>query len=347
MDQLVPTDRYSPYRFFSAERWAEFRADTPLTLTADELQRLSSLYDPIDLDEVRRIYLSMSRLLSAHVEASQLLFRQRQAFFNAADVIKTPFIIGMAGSVAVGKSTTARILKELLQRWPSSPKVDLVTTDGFLYPNGYLRQQNLMERKGFPDSYDVGALLRFLSAIKSGQPDVRAPVYSHLTYDVLPGEYVKIDRPDILIFEGLNVLQPRELPKDGKFVPFVSDFFDFSIYIDADEELIHSWYIKRFMRLRETAFRDPQSFFHRYATLSEDAARSIAEGLWAQHQSEESQGKHPADTAPRRSDPEEGRASSGRGSGAQEAVDADRFRNGGLGPDPDVAVRTASSGRNG
>jgi type I pantothenate kinase len=281
MDQLAPTDRYSPYRFFSAERWAEFRADTPMTLTADELQRLSSLYDPIDLDEVRRIYLSMSRLLSAHVEASQLLFRQRQAFFNPADVVKTPFIIGMAGSVAVGKSTTARILKELLARWPSSPKVDLVTTDGFLYPNDYLRQQNLMERKGFPDSYDVGALLRFLSAIKSGQPDVRAPVYSHLTYDVLPGEYVKIDRPDILIFEGLNVLQPRELPKDGKFVPFVSDFFDFSIYIDAEEELIHSWYIKRFMRLRETAFRDPQSFFHRYATLSEDAARTIAEGLWA------------------------------------------------------------------
>ena len=281
MDQLAPTDRYSPYRFFSAERWAEFRADTPMTLTAEELQRLSSLYDPIDLDEVRRIYLSMSRLLSAHVEASQLLFRQRQAFFNAADVIKTPFIIGMAGSVAVGKSTTARILKELLARWPSSPKVDLVTTDGFLYPNEHLRRENLMERKGFPDSYDVGALLRFLSAIKSGQPDVRAPVYSHLTYDVLPGEYVKIDRPDILIFEGLNVLQPRELPKDGKFVPFVSDFFDFSIYIDAEEELIHSWYIKRFMRLRETAFRDPQSFFHRYAALSEDSARSIAEGLWA------------------------------------------------------------------
>jgi type I pantothenate kinase len=281
MDQLVPTDRYSPYRFFSAERWAEFRADTPMTLTADELQRLSSLYDPIDLDEVRRIYLSMSRLLSAHVEASQLLFRQRQAFFNAADVVKTPFIIGMAGSVAVGKSTTARILKELLARWPSSPKVDLVTTDGFLYPNEHLRRENLMERKGFPDSYDVGALLRFLSAIKSGQPDVRAPVYSHLTYDVMPGEYVTIDRPDILIFEGLNVLQPRELPKDGKFVPFVSDFFDFSVYIDAEEELIHSWYIKRFMRLRETAFRNPQSFFHRYAALSEDAARSIAEGLWA------------------------------------------------------------------
>src|SRR3954453_11501395 len=280
MDQLAPTEKYSPYRFFSAEQWSQFRADTPLTLGEDELRRLRSLNDPVDLEEIKRIYLSLSRLLSAHVEASQVLFRQRQAFFNAVDAGKTPFIIGIAGSVAVGKSTTARVLKELLARWPSSPKVDLVTTDGFLYPNDVLRRENLMERKGFPDSYDVGALLRFLSAIKSGQPDVRAPVYSHLTYDVLPGEYVKIDRPDILIFEGLNVLQPRELPKDGKFVPFVSDFFDFSIYIDADEELIHSWYIKRFMRLRETAFRNPQSFFHRYATLSEDAARTIAEGLW-------------------------------------------------------------------
>ena len=280
MDQLVPTEKYSPYRFFSAERWAEFRADTPLTLTEDEVRRLSSLYDPIDLDEVRRIYLSMSRLLSAHVETSQALFRQRQAFFDANDVVKTPFIIGMAGSVAVGKSTTARVLKELLARWPSSPKVDLVTTDGFLLPNEVLRRENLMERKGFPDSYDVGALLRFLSAIKSGQRDVRAPVYSHLTYDVMPCEFVTIDRPDILIFEGLNVLQPRELPKDGKFVPFVSDFFDFSIYIDADEDLIHSWYIARFLRLRETAFRNPESFFHRYSQLSEDAARAIAEGLW-------------------------------------------------------------------
>ena len=280
MDQLAPTEKYSPYRFFSAERWAEFRADTPLTLTADEVKRLSSLYDPIDLDEVRRIYLSMSRLLSAHVETSQMLFRQRKAFFRADDAIKTPFIIGMAGSVAVGKSTTARILKELLGRWPSSPKVDLVTTDGFLLPNEVLRRENLMERKGFPDSYDVGALLRFLSAIKSGQPDVRAPVYSHLTYDVMPGAFVTIDRPDILIFEGLNVLQPRELPKDGKFVPFVSDFFDFSIYIDADADLIHQWYIARFMRLRETAFRNPESFFHRYSQLSEDAARAIAEGLW-------------------------------------------------------------------
>jgi len=280
MDQLAPSVKYSPYRFFTAERWAEFRADTPLTLTEDEVQRLSSLYDPIDLDEVRRIYLSLSRLLSAHVEASQLLYRQRKDFFGSDEVAKTPYIIGMAGSVAVGKSTTARVLKELLARWPSTPKVDLVTTDGFLLPNEVLRRENLMERKGFPDSYDVGALLRFLSAIKSGEPNVRAPLYSHLTYDVMPGEYITVDRPDILIFEGLNVLQPRDLPKDGKFVPFLSDFFDFSIYIDAEEELIHAWYIKRFMKLRQTAFRNPESFFHRYSQLSEDAARAIAEGLW-------------------------------------------------------------------
>jgi len=280
MDQLVSTEKYSPYRFYTAEQWSAFRADTPLTLTEDEVQRLSSLYEPIDLDEVRRIYLSMSRLISAHVESSQLLFRQRKAFFNGDSAVKTPFIIGMAGSVAVGKSTTARILKELLARWPSSPKVDLVTTDGFLYPNAVLRAENLMERKGFPESYDVGALLRFLSGIKSGRRNVPAPVYSHLTYDVVPGEFITIDQPDILIFEGLNVLQPRELPKDGNYVPFVSDFFDFSIYIDAEPELIHRWYISRFMRLRETAFRNPASFFHRYSQLSEDAARSIAEGLW-------------------------------------------------------------------
>ncbi|PSJ56354.1 type I pantothenate kinase [Kumtagia ephedrae] len=280
MDQLVRSEKYSPYRFFSAERWAEFRADTPLTLTAEEVERLRSLQDRVDLDEVRRIYLTLSRLLSAHVETSQLLFRQRQSFFNAGEVRKTPFIIGMAGSVAVGKSTTARLLKELMRRWPSSPKVDLITTDGFLHPNEVLRREGLMERKGFPDSYDVGGLLRFLSAIKSGEAHVRAPVYSHLTYDVVPGQFVTIDRPDILIFEGLNVLQPRDLPKDGKYVPFLSDFFDFSIFIDADENLIHDWYIARFMRLRETAFRDTQSFFHRYSQLSEDAAQAIAEGLW-------------------------------------------------------------------
>ncbi|MGN6467607.1 MAG: type I pantothenate kinase [Rhizobiaceae bacterium] len=280
MDQLAPNERYSPYRIFSAAEWAAFRDDTPLTLAEEEIRRLRSLNDPIDLEEVKRVYLSMSRLLSAHVETSQLLFRQRKVFFGADNAVKTPFIIGIAGSVAVGKSTTARVLKELLARWPSSPKVDLVTTDGFLLPNEVLRRQNLMERKGFPESYDIGALLRFLSAIKAGMRDVRAPLYSHLTYDVLPGEFVTIDRPDILIFEGINVLQTRDLPIDGNAVPFVSDFFDFSIYIDADEKLIHKWYIDRFMRLRETAFRKPENFFHRYSQLSEDAARAIAEGLW-------------------------------------------------------------------
>ena len=279
LDHFRP-DEYSPYHFFSSEEWAKFRADTPLTLSADEVKRLRSLDDPIDLDEVRRIYLSLSRLLSSHVEASQLLFEQRNRFLNMADVNKTPFVIGIAGSVAVGKSTTARILKELLARWPSSPKVDLITTDGFLYPNEVLRRENLMERKGFPESYDIGALLRFLSAIKAGQPNVKAPRYSHLTYDVLPNEFTVIDQPDILIFEGINVLQSRDLPAGGRIVPIVSDFFDFSIYIDADEGLIHNWYVNRFMNLRKTAFRDPNSFFNRYASISEEAALSIAEGLW-------------------------------------------------------------------
>jgi type I pantothenate kinase len=279
LDHFQPNE-YSPYRFYSAEEWSHFRADTPLTLSADEVRKLRSLNDPIDIDEVRRIYLSLSRLLSSHVESSQLLFEQRKRFLSIDNVAKTPFVIGIAGSVAVGKSTTARILKQLLARWPSSPKVDLVTTDGFLYPNAVLKRENLMERKGFPDSYDLGALLRFLSAIKAGQPNVQAPCYSHLTYDVLPNEVQTVDRPDILIFEGINVLQSRDLPADGKIVPIVSDFFDFSIYIDADEDMIHTWYVERFMRLRDTAFKSPDSFFNRYATISEEAARDVAEGLW-------------------------------------------------------------------
>jgi type I pantothenate kinase len=280
LDHLVEDD-YSPYRFFTTEEWANFRADTPLTLAAGEVQRLRSLNDPIDLDEVRRIYLSLSRLLSAHVESLQMLFRQRKQFLNLSNDQKTPFIIGIAGSVAVGKSTTARILKELLSRWPSSPKVDLVTTDGFLQPNAWLQKENMMDRKGFPESYNMPSLIKFLSAIKAGQGHVPSPLYSHLTYDVLPDQFQMIDRPDILIFEGINVLQSRDLPANGRIVPMVSDFFDFSIYIDADEQLIHRWYVDRFMRLRETAFRKPESFFHRYATISEESALAIAEGLWA------------------------------------------------------------------
>ncbi|OQP86182.1 type I pantothenate kinase [Rhizobium rhizosphaerae] len=280
-DDHLDRNGYSPYHFFSAEEWSRFRADTPLTLKADEVKRLRSLNDPIDLEEVRRIYLSLSRLLSAHVESSQLLFKQRKRFLSMSGERKTPFVIGIAGSVAVGKSTTARILAELLKRWPSSPKVDLVTTDGFLYPNAVLKRENMMERKGFPESYDIGALLRFLSAIKAGEPNVEAPTYSHLTYDVLSDKVQLVDRPDILIFEGINVLQSRNLPVDGKIVPMVSDFFDFSIYIDAEEPLIHSWYVDRFMRLRQTAFKDPSSFFKRYADISEEEALAVAEGLWS------------------------------------------------------------------
>ncbi|HEY9058328.1 MAG TPA: type I pantothenate kinase [Aurantimonas sp.] len=281
MDQLAPS-KFSPYRVFSAEEWAKFRADAPLTLTEDEVRRLRSMNDPVDLEEVARIYLAVSRLLYAHVESSQLLFRQRQRFLSEDRAHpKTPFIIGIAGSVAVGKSTTARVLKELLARWPSSPKVDLITTDGFLYPNAVLEAEGLMQRKGFPESYDVGAILRFLSEIKAGVPRVEAPVYSHFVYDVVPGERITIDRPDILIFEGLNVLQVRDMPKDGKAVPFVSDFFDYSIYIDADEIDIQRWYIERFMRLRETAFRETGSFFHRYSQVSPEEALQIAEGLWS------------------------------------------------------------------
>ncbi|MEN3793226.1 type I pantothenate kinase [Fulvimarina sp. MAC3] len=281
MDQLEPTP-FSPYRVFSAEEWSQFRADTPLTLSASELERIRSMNDPVDLDEVTRIYLSLSRLLSAHVEASQVLFEQRQQFLSGNGTgHKTPFVIGIAGSVAVGKSTTARLLQLLLGRWPHSPKVSLVTTDGFLFPNAVLESKGLMHRKGFPESYDVGAILRFLSDIKAGAPRVTAPVYSHFYYDVTPGEQAVVDRPDILIFEGLNVLQVQKMPPDGRAVPFVSDFFDYSIYIDAEEPDIHDWYIDRFMRLRETAFREEDSFFHRYSQIAESAALQKAEALWA------------------------------------------------------------------
>jgi len=272
-------DIESPYRFFSTSDWAEFRADTPLTLTEDEVERLRSMNDPISLAEVRQIYLSLSRLLSSHVEASLHLFKQRSRFLNIS-AAKTPFVIGVAGSVAVGKSTTARILKELLARWPASPKVDLITTDGFLLPNAVLRERGLMDKKGFPESYNVGEILKFLSRIKAGKATVEAPIYSHFNYDVIPDQFQVVDRPDILIFEGINVLQSRDLPEEGNAIPFVSDFFDFSIYIDADDVHVQQWYIERFMRLRVTAFRDPGSFFHRYSQISEAEALEIATGLW-------------------------------------------------------------------
>jgi len=277
MDQATPAS--STRRVFSREEWSALRADTPMTLTAEDVARLRSFNDPSSLDDVTHIYLPLSRLLSLYVAATQGLYDATRTFLGTEDGV-TPFIIGIAGSVAVGKSTTARILRALLQRWPNTPKVELITTDGFLLPNAVLKQEGLMERKGFPESYDLPTLLAFLSAIKAGERQVRAPVYSHLVYDIVPGETLTIDRPDILIVEGLNVLQTSRLPRDGRGAPFVSDFFDFSIYLDADDDLIHRWYIERFLRLRETAFRDPASYFHRYAALSESEATATADGLW-------------------------------------------------------------------
>src|SRR4030081_2573282 len=272
-------DGLSPYRVFSRSEWAALREDTPMTLTPDEVTRLRSLHDRLDMAEIEDIYLPLSRLLSLYVAATQRLFRAQQRFLSTEDA-KMPYVIGVAGSVAVGKSTTARVLQALLARWPNVPKVDLVTTDGFLYPNAVLERENLMEKKGFPESYDLPSLLRFLSDVKAGRRPVRAPVYSHLTYDVTPNEWVEIDRPDILIVEGLNVLQTGRLPRDGKAIPFVSDFFDFSVYLDADENVLRHWYVDRFLMLRETAFRDPKSYFHRYSRLTDAEAVETATSIW-------------------------------------------------------------------
>jgi type I pantothenate kinase len=272
-------DEVSPYRVFTRATWAQLREDTPMTLTPDEVTRLRSLHDRLDMREVEEIYLPLSRLLSLYVAATQNLFRAQQGFLGTEDT-KMPYIIGVGGSVAVGKSTTARVLQALLARWPNVPKVDLVTTDGFLYPNAILEREGLMDKKGFPESYDLPALLRFLSDIKAGRRPVRAPVYSHLRYDVMPNQWVEIDRPDILIVEGLNVLQTGRPPRDGKAIPYVSDFFDFSVYLDADEDVLRGWYVHRFLTLRGTAFADPKSYFHRYSTLSDAEAVATATAIW-------------------------------------------------------------------
>ena len=279
MEQVAPPTVILPHQVFTREEWARLRADTPLTLTNDDLSRLKSLNDPISLDEVSEIYLPLSRLLSLHVAATQGLHDATRTFLGIEDGV-TPFIIGIAGSVAVGKSTLARILRALLRRWPNTPKVDLIATDGFLLPNAVLAREGMMEKKGFPESYDRLALSAFLADIKAGRRNVAAPVYSHLSYDIVPGETITIDRPDILIVEGLNVLQTSRPPRDGRIIPFVSDFFDFSVYLDADEAVIRQWYIERFRRLRDTAFRDPKSYFHRYAEIDEAETERIAGGLW-------------------------------------------------------------------
>lgn len=273
---VEPVAELSPYRQFTRAEWAVLRADTPLTLTVEDLQKLQSINDPISVEEVVAIYLPLSRLLALYVAATQGLFKATQRFLGAEDG-KMPYIIGIAGSVAVGKSTTARVLKALLSRWPNTPKVELITTDGFLHANAVLEREGLMDKKGFPESYDGTALLRFLSDIKAGKRNVPAPVYSHLVYDVVPGQEVVVDRPDILIVEGLNVLLPN---RPGKDIPFVSDFFDFSVYLHASDEDLERWYVARFMRLRQTAFRDPRSYFRKYADLDDAAAQEKAREIW-------------------------------------------------------------------
>src|SRR5213080_3756041 len=281
MDMRIEQQQYNPYRIFSREQWAKLRDDTPMTLAAEEIVALRSMHDRLDLKEVEDIYLPLSRLLSIYVDEHQRLYYAQRRFLGIQDR-KMPYIIGVAGSVAVGKSTTARVLQALLARWSPRPKVDLVTTDGFLYPNAVLERQGLMQKKGFPESYDLPTMLTFLSDIKAGRRPVRAPVYSHLTYDVTPNQWIEIDRPEILIVEGLNVLQAGTPPKGGKAIPYVSDFFDFSIYLDAGEDVLQGWYVDRFLTLRGTAFRDPKSYFHRYASLSDAEAVDTATSIWRQ-----------------------------------------------------------------
>ncbi|MHA1572390.1 MAG: type I pantothenate kinase [Alphaproteobacteria bacterium] len=271
--------QYSPYRVFDREEWSRLRADTPMTLLESELEQFSGIIEELSVAEVEEIYLPMSRLLNLYVAASQQLHAVTSKFLSRDDG-KVPFILGVAGSVAAGKSTTARVLKALLARWPDHPRVEQITTDGFLLPNAELERRQIMNRKGFPESFDTARLLNFLADVKSGVKRVEVPVYSHFHYDILLDQTTVIESPDILIVEGLNVLQPANMPRGGEAIPFVSDFFDFSIYLDAEPDVIRDWYVARFMRLRSTAFRDPGAYFHQYANLSQGDAYARATEIW-------------------------------------------------------------------
>jgi len=268
----------SRYVDLNRAEWAALRASTPLPLSEAQLRPLGGLTERVSLDEVIDVYLPLSRLLNLYVGATQRLHEATRTFLGGVD-LRIPYIIGIAGSVAVGKSTASRILQALLSHWPSHPQVDLVTTDGFLLPQRDLEAKGLAQRKGFPESYDVRRLLRFLADVKSGLPHVEAPIYSHLAYDIVPGEYQAVRQPDIVIVEGLNVLQTRT--RRGKSpAMFVSDFFDFTIYVDANESDVEHWYIERFLKLRATVFQDPSSFFHRYAALTAEEAEATARRIW-------------------------------------------------------------------
>jgi type I pantothenate kinase len=271
MNDLQGDDRYLS---FTRDEWAVLRAATPLTIREKDLEQLRGINEKIALDEVAAVHLPLTRLLNLYVSATQNLHKVSATFLGAM-APKVPYVIGIAGSVAVGKSTFARILQALLARWPEHPKVDLVTTDGFLFPNHVLDDRGIMNRKGFPESYDTKKLLQFLRDLKAGTPVVQAPVYSHVVYDIVPNDHIEVRQPDILILEGLNVLQVG-----GEYDEFVSDYFDFSIYVDAEESDIQQWYVERFLTLRETVFKDPDSFFRNYAHLTHEEAVQTAEGIW-------------------------------------------------------------------